>query len=273
MQPAVRDLARAAFLFRDSGREGDAVSRDVVRALPDHLEEGAFGSVLVSWVAPPMGTGRRRCAGGSPAAAATRGCSTTARATRSHTRPTGSATTSAAEPEAFASTLDRWLAYFDRLGIEGIATGAVILRRRAGVNWTRADRIPADRLQPAGAQIERVFAAGDVLSAMRDERELLAERVGLAPLAVLEQHVVLGDGEWDSGGAVLRLDEGLGFEASLDAATAGMLASLDGRRTIGDIVGDMRGSKKRAETPSSRPRSRSSRSCSRRGSSNCAGRA
>ena len=177
------------------------------------------------------------------------------------------------DPEAFAATLDRWLAYFDRLGIEGIATGAVILRRRAGANWTRADRIPADRLRPAGAQIQRIFAAGDVLSAMSDERELLAERVGLAPLAVLEQHAVLDDGEWDGGGAVLRLDEGLGFEASLDAATAGMLASLDGGARSATWRGTLRGSRARAARPSSRPRSRSSRSCSRRGSSSCAGRA
>lgn len=144
-----------------------------------------------------------------------------------------------ADPAAFAEALDRWLAYFDRLGIDGIATGGVILRRRASGNWMRADRIPADRLRPAGAQIERVFSAGNVISAMRDERKLLAEQLSLAPLAVLEQRAVLHEGEWGSAGAVLRLEEGLGFEASLDAATAGMLAALDGRPTVGDLVADM----------------------------------
>jgi hypothetical protein len=38
---------------------------------------------------------------------------------------------------------------------------------------------------------------------------------------------------------VLRLEEGLGFEAALDAGTAGMVASLDGRRSVGEIVGDI----------------------------------
>src|SRR4029079_1698366 len=45
----------SAFLFRDSGRRGDAVSRDVVGTLPEHLDEGAFGSMLVSWVVPADG--------------------------------------------------------------------------------------------------------------------------------------------------------------------------------------------------------------------------
>lgn len=143
------------------------------------------------------------------------------------------------DPPAFAAAIDRWLYYFERLGIEGIATGGVILRRRTGENWMRADRIPADRLRPAGEQIQRVFAAGDLLTAMDDERELLRERVSLAPLAALEQHAVLHEGEWGGAGAVLRLEEGLGFEATLDAGTAGMLAALDGARTVGEVAGDL----------------------------------
>ena len=229
----------SAFLFRDSGREGDAVSRDVVRALPEHLEEGAFGSVLISWVVPPDGDWSaplRWWVSG-------RGCD----AWFLHYGTSDPLTHAAnwlrhdlaGDPEAFAAALDRWLVYFDQLGIEGIATGAVVLRRRTGVNWMRADRIPADRLRPAGEQIQRIFAAGDVLSAMRDERQLLAERVALAPRALLEQRAVLLDGEWDGAGAVLRLEEGLGFEASLDGATAGLLASLDGRRTVGDVAADL----------------------------------
>ena len=229
----------SAFLFRDGGREGDAVSRDVVRALPEHLEEGAFGSVLISWVVPSDGDWSaplRWWVSG-------RGCD----AWFLHYGTSDPLTHAAnwlrhdlgGDPEAFAAALDRWLVYFDRLGIEGIATGAVVLRRRTGVNWMRADRIPADRLRPAGEQIQRIFAAGDVLSAMRDERQLLAERVALAPRALLEQRAVLLDGEWDGAGAILRLEEGLGFEASLDGATAGLLASLDGRRTVADVAADL----------------------------------
>jgi hypothetical protein len=134
---------------------------------------------------------------------------------------------------------DRWLAYFDGLGIEGIATGGVVLRRRAGENWMRADRIPADRLRPAGDQIERVFAAGDLLTAMRDERELLGVRVALTPRAVLEQSSVLDHGEWRNAGAVLRLEEGLGFEAALDGGTAGLVAAFDGTRTVREVAAEL----------------------------------
>ena len=229
----------SAFLFRDSGLDGDAVSRDVVRALPRHLEEGAFGHVLVSWVVPPAAEWSvplREWVAGSGCDAwllhhGTRDPLTHASDWLRHDL--------AGDPAAFAAALDRWLAYFEELGIERIATGAVILRRRSGVNWVRADRMPVDELRPAGGQILRVFAAGDLLSALRDERELLHERLARAPQAVLEQRVVFRDGEWASGGAVLRLEEGLGFEAALDAGTAGMLAALDGRRTLGEVVGDL----------------------------------
>jgi len=43
----------SAFLFRDSGLEGDAVSRQVVEWAPAFLEEGAFAQMLVSWAVPP----------------------------------------------------------------------------------------------------------------------------------------------------------------------------------------------------------------------------
>jgi len=43
----------SAYLFRDSGLEGDSVSRDVVRTAPAHLEEGGFATILVSWIHKP----------------------------------------------------------------------------------------------------------------------------------------------------------------------------------------------------------------------------
>ena len=86
--------------------------------------------MLVSWVAAPTATGRSRSAGGSRTAAATPGSCTTARATRSPTRRAGCAARRD-DPAATREALDRWLAYLRQLGIDGIAYGAVVLRRRS----------------------------------------------------------------------------------------------------------------------------------------------
>ncbi len=44
----------ARYVFRDSGRPGDAVCEDIVRRIPAHLEEGGFATVLCNW-APDHG--------------------------------------------------------------------------------------------------------------------------------------------------------------------------------------------------------------------------
>jgi hypothetical protein len=142
------------------------------------------------------------------------------------------------DPRALAAGLDRWLEYFAGLGIQGIATGAVVLRRRAGANWVRADALHGDRLRPAGEQILRVFAAGDFLAAA-GERDLLGERLALAPEAQLGQQVVLRDREWTVEEIELTLQGGLGFRAGLDQATAALLASLDGKRALEEVTEEL----------------------------------
>jgi SAM-dependent methyltransferase len=139
-------------------------------------------------------------------------------------------------PRAYGAAFDRWLEYFRRLGIEGIASGALILRRRSGANWVRADELHGDRLGPAGKQIVRVFAAGDFLSAMTEERELLQDRLVLAPDALLEQQVVFRDREWTVEEIELTLQERLCFRAGLDQPTAALLTALDGKRTLGEVA-------------------------------------
>jgi len=37
------------FLYRDSGMPADSLSRELVREMPQHLEEGGFGHILISW--------------------------------------------------------------------------------------------------------------------------------------------------------------------------------------------------------------------------------
>jgi methylase of polypeptide subunit release factors len=229
----------SAFLFRDSGMEGDAVSRLVVEKAPAFLDEGAFAQILVSWTLAPgeeWSAPLRSWVEGN-------GCD----AWLLHSRTDDPLTHAGNwlrhevgdDPDAYGRAIDRWLAYCERLGIDGIAVGAVVLRRRSGENWIAADVLPAERLGPASDHILRVFAAGDILSGLADDRGLLAERLLLDEHALLEQRVVFADRRWNVAEIALTLQDGLGFNAGLDQLTAAMLAALDGRRTLGDAADDV----------------------------------
>jgi hypothetical protein len=207
----------------------------VLLAMPAHLEEGAFSTTLVSWAHAPgedWSAPLRAWVEGN-------GCD----AWLLHYGTDDPLTHSAKwnreqlgqDADALGETLDRWLAYFEDLGIEGIAYGAVILRRRGGAaNWMRADEMPLEGLKPASDHILRVFDAADFLAGDPDLRD---ERFTLAHRSVLEQRAILERDGWALAGVTLTLDEGLGFQATLDSATAELLAELDGQRTLAEVIG------------------------------------
>jgi methyltransferase family protein len=229
----------SAYLFRDSGMTGDSVSRHVVEHAPAFLDEGAFAQMLVSWVVEPdthWSTPLRSWVEGSGCDAWVLHHGTEDPLTHAGNwlrHEVGS------DPAEYAAAVDRWLVYLERLGIEQIAVGAVILRRRSGDNWVRADDLPSDRLRPASDHILRVFAAQDYLTRLVDESALLDERLVLAEHALLEQHAVYRERAWVADDLTLSLEDGLGFRASLDPTVAGMLATLDGRLTLAEAVADV----------------------------------
>ena len=225
----------STYAYRDSGLPGDTVSRLAVQEASTALTEGGFAHILISWAHPPGDpwstlkpwVDRRGCdswllyfGSDDPVTHAAAWLKPTARDT----------------PESFSEALDRWLDYLKRLGIEAIAHGAVILRRRsAGPNWTRTDQIPLDRLEQASDHILRVFDAETYLQAT-DDRSLLQARLILAPKHHLEQTRTFAEGSDELQTTVLALDEGLAFRVALDDHTTRLVAALDGRRTLAEAL-------------------------------------
>ncbi len=212
------------YAYRDSGMEGDSISEQVVREVAAHLEEGGFGTVTVSWATTKDDTDAtavRRWVAGT-------GCD----AWVLHYRTEDPLTTAknwnehdATGTEAYAEVLDEWLAYYARLGIEAIAYGAVVLRRRAGASWVKVDPLPAGRLRPASDHIRRVFSAQDDL-AMADDDGILDRRFRPAA-AVQVTRVAAASGE--AAAPALSLEEGLGFQATIDDHIVELLRRMDGR--------------------------------------------
>jgi methylase of polypeptide subunit release factors len=213
-----------SYLFRDGG-----LSREVVQAAPAVLDEGGLASMLVSWAQAPgedwSGALREWVAG--------TGCDALLIGYGIQDPLTHSANWAQTQPGEADAAIGRWLDYLERLGIEEIGYGAVVLRRRNGANWVKAYELPTAGRQPAGEQIASLFAAQDWLDA---KPALLNERFALSPAARVEQNVALRDGEWTVERIEMRLDGGLDFSASIDPMIAHLVASLDGRRTLAEAA-------------------------------------
>jgi methyltransferase family protein len=218
----------ADYAYRDSGISPAALCREIVGQLPDYLAEGGYGTVLVSWPSIPDHEW---------AAVPQSWLSPNALAWLLHYRAEDPLTHAASwnkplaevDVDAYAAAIDRWLAFDRQQQIAQISFGAVVLHRRAG----RSGVVRCDQLRighgSASDQIERVFAAHEILTA--DNGSVLDRRFRLVPGHRMDQSLAFTDGEWRAGPTTLSLIEGIGFEGTLDAMMAQVLLGLDGATT------------------------------------------
>jgi methylase of polypeptide subunit release factors len=218
--------------YRDGGLPGDQLSERVVRGAPKHLAEGGHASVLVSWLAESEDDPDVRMhewldgngcdvwliglSGADPLDHAA--------GWNEHVSD---------DPDEMAATLDEWTSYFAALETGWITEGAVLMRRRdRGHNLVRADGADEEELEFASDQVERVFAA----------LELIAES-GAA--AILDAELTLAedvrfDQELDRNGNVrevrIALEEGTCAEVELPLEVAELLISLDGSTTLNRAI-------------------------------------
>lgn len=219
----------AQFIFRDGGRRGDALCEEIVRRAPEHLEAGGFATFLVNWV----------IRGGEEWAAPLRrwvdcnGCDSwlLMSAAQDPTTYAGIWTRSR-DRDAYAAALDRWIRYFQELEAEVIGLGAVVLRKRAGSGWVRTDHLPENVTAPAGAHIERLFAAQDRLASLATDDALLDSVMSAAPDHQLQQRLRVDNGRYVIDSAQVALDVGLPFHGNVDVYASQLLARCDGRRTL-----------------------------------------
>ena len=229
----------AVYLYRDSGLVGDAVSREVVRRSPSALAEGGFAHLLVSWIRKPGDEWR------APLDEWLEGCGCDAWVLHSGSEdPLAAAATwnsplQAEDPAEFERTLDRWLDYYERLGAERVAYGAMILRRReGGQNWIRCDDVLGSPIGPSSDLVLRVFENQDFLEGLTGDEALLGHAFRLVERHRFEQVVRLREGAWEVDATMLILEDGLEFRGPVDALVLDVLAGCDGQRPLGDLVED-----------------------------------
>src|SRR5262249_34234103 len=127
-------------LFRDSGLVGDEICERIIRRAPAHLVEGGFAQVLCNWVRIAGRGWLERLTGWFDDS----GCDVwVTRAVSMHPADYAQqwlGQLDLASKDQFIERFDRWMAYYDRLGIEAIDFGLINLRRRtAGRNWILVD--------------------------------------------------------------------------------------------------------------------------------------
>ena len=227
----------SAFLFRDGGLRGDAVSEHVVRRAPARAS-----ARRVRLADDRVGARFRRPDGsvhvaGSRARAATRSCSTRRPTIRSRRRRCGTASSriSRTRTPTQSTAGSRTTA---ELGIEQLGYACLVLRKRGDGRdgW----------FETHAAAASRVFVRQDVTCGSssrlatgwrRQSRSaLLDAALRVVDDAVVTQETRFADGRWHSESLTLRLDTGLPFSAELDAQTARIVRELDGSKTLGEAL-------------------------------------
>jgi hypothetical protein len=228
-----------AVLARDSAIGGAELSRQVVREAAAHLVDGGFATVLCNWTHQEGSwdaTPREWVAGlGCDAVVVNFGSQDPLAYAMSNVldRP-------GLDPDVTADTIKRWTEHYTRNGIERIALGVVVLRRRAaGSPWIQAFQADGAPSGPAGDQLERMFAGGDFVaspSGAAHLRALLSTPWRLVERHRLEQTLVHDDGAYTAGAAVLRQEPGLQLPARVDPRVVPLIAAFDGRRTLAGLL-------------------------------------
>src|SRR6266516_4073053 len=219
--------------FRDSGMAGDELSRTVVRGAARHLTDGGFASILVSWA---HGEGE---AWQAPLAGWVRGVGCDALLLRFRTYdPVTYASLWIKEEPEFAETLDRWLGYYGGLGIRAMSSGAVILRRRSGVNWMRSAQMLSTPLQDASQHLLRIFDASGRLSRMTDI-ELLEQRFRPHPSHRIHRTGISRGGSYVVEGQYLETIGRVPNRISLGEFGARLLERLDGNRSLRTLASQL----------------------------------
>ena len=229
---------RSEYQYRDSGLPGDAICERVIRGAPPRLREGGFCSVVFNWHHQSEDDWAERPTQWLEGT----GCD--AWVLRSDmTDPIGYAATwlrhaGQRDPSRYERQLAEWLAYHEQLGIRQISSGAVVLRRRsAPSNWIRAEDAPPGRpLGSCSDQIQRVFAAQDLIEQLTDEQSLLERSFVLAPDHELEHLLHAKGGDWVVKAARLRQTSGFPFTGNVDRLVGMVLAGCDGHHSLRELV-------------------------------------
>ncbi len=235
---AVHD-ALGDFEYRDGGRAGDDLVRDLVTNLGSVLAPGGTAQLLGNWEhrrGQPWAerVGEWLDASGLDGWVIQREVLDPAEYAETWIRDGG--TTPDRDPAGWAAAYGAWLDDFAARDVAAIGFGIVTLRRPVDGPATlrRLEEHTGAVRQPLGAHLAASLAAHDWLAA-RDDAALAAERLVVAPDVTEERY--LTPGAADPNVVVIRQGDGLGRGVHASTALAALVGACDGELSVGQIAG------------------------------------
>ncbi|MFT3714796.1 MAG: class I SAM-dependent methyltransferase [Gordonia sp. (in: high G+C Gram-positive bacteria)] len=225
------------YIYRDSGIEGDGVSRQLIEQMADHLEPGGIAQLLANWIVRDPERWDERIRGwvegtGLDAWVVQRELADPVSYVSLWTADAG---------ENLRATADRataWLDWFEREKIAGIGMGLVTLRKpetRSGEPDVVIEEILDAGQEVTGFEAQAYWARRDYLAAMSDE-ELLAARLTTAPV-FLETQSLPGPDGWQQVAALVTRPGGPGAVLPVDEVMTALLAGSRGVLPLSVLVG------------------------------------
>jgi methylase of polypeptide subunit release factors len=237
----------STYAYRDSGLAGDSFSEQIIRAAPKYLNENGYCSVIFNWYHSGTKDSDDEWANRVLQWVEGNGCDSWL--IRFESQEPREYAVSWLEPEErtlkadeYERLFDEWLNYYERSGIGAISMGVLVMRRRSTTrNWVRLESsLHGWHKRDCSEPILRIFAAEDLLQEVdSDPQTLLGCRFALADDHELAQSMRMENGGWVINSALLKQTNGFGFSGRVDPNVMMLLASCDGRRTLGEELTQM----------------------------------
>ena len=231
--------AGPVYEYRDGGRAGDDLVRDLVTGVGQVLAPGGVAQLLGNWEHRNGQDWTERVGGwldesGLDGWVVQREVLDPAEYAELWLRDGG--TTRDRDRHAWESGLTAWLDDFEQRGVHAVGLGMVVLRRpRTGpASMRRLEEQPGAVRQPLGEHLAAALAAHDWLAA-HDDDAVLGSRLRVAPDVTEERH--LRPGAADPTVVLLRQGGGFGRTAQVGTALAGLVGACDGELTVGQLLG------------------------------------
>ena len=226
--------------YRDGGRAGDDVVRDLVTGVGAVLAPGGVAQLLGNWEHRRGVPWDERVGAWLDEAeldgwVVQREVQDPAEYAETWIRDGG--TTPEREPAAWAAAYDAWLDDFAARDVEAVGFGIVTLRRPvdgARPTLRRLEEHTGPVRQPLGAHLAASLAAHDWLTA-RDDAALAGARLAVAGDVTEERFHT--PGAPDPTVVLLRQGDGLGRAVQASTGLAALVGASDGELTVGQLVG------------------------------------
>ena len=222
--PFVVGPGTATHTYRDSGRPGDTVGRELAALAPDLLTDGGVMQYLANWAYVSGQDWRERVAGWF----AGTGCDAWV-IQREVSDPLSYVRLWLADTGQPAEAARAWLDWFDAERIEAVGFGLVTVRRSGRDHpVVRVEDLRQRVEPPLGTQIAAWFDRQDWLRD-RDPAALLAEPYRAAEDLTLRQEARLGPEGWQVERQFLTMPHGLRWSEEVDPLVVSLVAAADGR--------------------------------------------